>query len=137
MNNKGNINLPITYDKLTVGYEFPRADYEMSLAIVSKYLEGVGIKSSQSIEFVPPLALAARTITAMSEFLVFPAGVIHASQDLEFHKIVPVGTRISCHSRVAGKMDRGKMHLLTIEFEVNDQDNETVQSGKSTLVVSD
>ena len=137
MNNKGNIDLPITYDKLTVGYEFPRADYEMSLAVVSKYLEGVGIQSSQSEGFVPPLALAARTIAAMSEFLIFPAGVIHASQDLEFHKIVPVGAKIVCHSKETGKRDRGKMHLLTIEFAVYDEDNDKVQSGKSTLVVSD
>ncbi|MFC2045150.1 MaoC family dehydratase N-terminal domain-containing protein [Chloroflexota bacterium] len=137
MNNRGNINLPITYDKLTVGYEFPRANYEMSLPVVSKYLEGVGIKSSQSVDFVPPLALAARTIAAMSESLVLPAGVIHASQDLEFHKLVPIGTKIECHSRVAQKLDRGKMHLLSIEFDVYNQDNEKVQSGKSTLVLSE
>ena len=134
MDNKGNISLPITYDKLTVGYEFPRANYEMSLPVVSKYLEGVGEPSSQAVEYVPPLALTARTIAAMSEL---PAGVIHASQDLEFFKLVPVGTKIECHSRVAEKMDRGKMHLLSIEFAVYDEENEKLQSGKSTLVLSD
>jgi len=137
MNNKGNINLPITYDQLMVGYEFPRASYVMSLPVVSKYLEGVGEQSSQPVEYVPPLALAARTIAAMSESLVLPAGVIHASQDLEFSKLVPIGTRIECHSRVAGKLDRGKMHLLSIEFDVYNQDAEKVQSGKATLVLSD
>lgn len=137
MNNQGNINLPITYDRLTVGYEFPRADYEMSLSVVSKYLAGVGINNDQTMDYVPPLALAARTIAAMSEFLVLPAGVIHASQDLEFHKPVPIGSKIECHSKVAEKLDRGKMHLLSIEFEVYGQDRDRVQSGKSTLVLSD
>ena len=137
MDNKGNISLPITYDKLTVGYEFPRANYEMNLPVVSKYLEGVGEQSSQAVEFVPPLALTARTIAAMSESMVLPAGVIHASQDLQFYKLVPVGTKIECHSRVAEKMDRGKMHLLSIEFTVYDEKKEKLQSGKSTLVLSD
>ena len=136
MKNKGNMSLPITYEKLPLGYEFPPVSHELNSSVVSKYVEAVGGQDSLTAEFVPPLAVAAYTIAAMSDSLILP-GVIHASQDLEFFKLVPIGTRIECHSKVAQKLDRGKMHLLAIEFNVFDQDREKVQSGKATLVLSD
>ena len=137
MNNKGNINLPITYDQLTVGYEFPQASYELSASAVANYLRGVGQQGAIAVEFVPPLAITACTIATMSESMEFTSGVIHASQDLEFYKLVPVGSVIQCQSRVAGKVDRGKMHMLTIEYNAFNKDKEKVQSGKATLVLSD
>ena len=137
MKNKGNLSLPITYEQLTSGYEFPQARYELGLSVISKYLEAVGEQDPLTAEFVSPLAVAAYTITAMSDSLILPAGVIHASQELEFIRLVPIGTKIECHSRVAQKLDRGKTHLLAIEFDVFDQGREKVLSGKATLLLSD
>ena len=137
MKNKGNKNLPITYDQLVPGYEFPPVSYELNSSVISKYLEATDEQDSLTMEFVPPLAIAAYNIAAMSGLLSLPAGVIHASQDLEFLKLVPIGTKIEYHSRVAQKLDRGKMHLLAIEFNVFDQDKEKVLAGKATLVLSD
>lgn len=137
MENKGNISLPIKYDQLTTGYEFPPASYELSSSIISKYLEAVGERDPLAREFVPPVAIAAYAISAMSGWFVLPSGVIHASQELESFKLVPIGTRIECHGRVGQKMDRGKMHLLAIEFDAFDQERERVLSGKATLILSD
>ena len=137
MKNKGNIDLPITYEQLTVGFEFPQASYELNAAAVAKYLEGVGQRGATAVEYVPPLAITACTIATMSESMEFTSGVIHASQDLQFYKPVPVGATIDCQSRVAGKMDRGKMHMLTIAYDAFDRDKEKVQSGKATLVLSE
>ena len=137
MKNKGNKSLPITYDELVLGYEFPPASYELNSSVISKYLEATGEQDSLTMEFVPPLAIAAYTIAAMSGLFLLPPGVIHASQDLEFLKLVPIGTKMECHNRVTQKLDRGKMHLLAIEFNVFDQDREKVLVGKATLVLSD
>jgi acyl dehydratase len=68
----------------------------------------------------------------------FPATrhiAIHASQELEFFKPVPIGTTIECHIRVAQKIARGKMSMLILELEVFDQGKEKVQSGKATIAL--
>jgi len=127
----------ISFEQLVAGYEFPPTSYTLDAPIISKYLEAVGEgeQQSQQPEFVPPLAMAAYTLKAMSESLTLPAGTIHASQDLEFLKLAPVGTTIDCHARVAQKLQRGKLNMLIIEIEALDQDRERVLSGKATLVL--
>ena len=84
---------------------------------------------------MPPLAIAAYVMTALSKSVILPPGSIHASQELEFFKLVPVGTSISCRSRVAQKLNRGKLHLLMIELEALNRDEEKVLSGKATLIL--
>lgn len=129
---------PIKIEQLDVGYEFPVSSYELEPLIVAKYLEAVGRMSEQSSpapEFVPPMAIAAYTMKAVVGSFALPPGSIHASQELEFLKMVPVGTTIDCRGRVVQKVNRGKLHLLVIEIEALNQDREKVLSGRATLVV--
>jgi len=120
-----------------VGYEFPSISYTLDAPIISKYLEAVGggEQQFQRQEFIPPLAMAAYAMKAMSESLTLPAGTIHASQDLGFLKLAPIGTTIDCRARVAQKLQRGRLSMLIIELEALDQDRERVLSGKATLVL--
>jgi len=122
----------VGYERLTPGYEFPTASYELSASLISKYLKAV---DSSSVEFVPPLAIAAYAMTAMAGSLSLPPGSIHASQELEFFKLVPVGDVIDCQARVARKLTRGKLHMLVLELNVFDQNKEKVQSGKATVML--
>ncbi|MAF84895.1 MAG: hypothetical protein CL875_00155 [Dehalococcoidales bacterium] len=129
---------PIKIEQLDVGYEFPPSSYELEPLVIAKYLEAVGRPSEQNSpapEFVPPMAIAAYTMNAVAESFALPPGSIHASQELEFLKLVPVGTTIDCHGRVAQKVNRGQLHLLVIELEALNQDRERVLSGQATLVV--
>jgi len=121
-----------TYEELTPGYEFLPVSYELSAALISKYLEAVDGKDS---EFVPPLAIAAYAITATSSSLTLPPGAIHASQELEFLKLVPIGAKVNCQARVARKLSRGQMHMLVLELTVRDENNEVVQSGRVTVIL--
>jgi hypothetical protein len=124
----------ISYEELIPGYKFPPATYELSTSLVSKYLNAVG---SAGDEFVPPLAITACAIAAMTGSLSLPPGTIaiHASQELEFFKLVPIGATIECHTRVAQKITRGKMSMLILELEVLDKGKEKVQSGKATIAL--
>jgi hypothetical protein len=129
---------PIKIEQLDVGYEFPVSSYELEPLVVAKYLEAVGRLSEQSSpapEFVPPMAIAAYTMNAVMKAFALPPGSIHASQEFEFLKLVPVGTTIDCRGRVAQKVNRGKLNLLVIEIEAMNQDRERVLSGRATLVV--
>jgi len=124
----------ISYEELIPGYKFPPATYELNASLVSKYLKAV---DSAGDGFVPPLAITACAITAMTGSFSLPSGtiVIHASQELEFFKLVPIGATIECHIGVAQKITRGKMSMLILEFEVLDKDNEKVQAGRATIAL--
>jgi len=124
----------ISYEELILGYEFPPATYELSASLVSKYLKAV---DSAGDGFVPPLAITACAIAAMTGSFSLPSGtiVIHASQELEFFKLVPIGDTIECHTGVAQKITRGKMSMLILELEVFDKDKEKVQSGRATIAL--
>jgi hypothetical protein len=124
----------ISYEELIPGYEFPPATYELSASLVSKYLKAV---DSAGDGFVPPLAITACAIAAMTGSFSLPSGtiVIHASQELEFFKLVPIGATIECHIGVAQKITRGKMSMLILEFEVLDKGKGKVQSGRATIAL--
>ena len=124
----------VNYEELIPGYEFPPASYELSASLVSKYLQAV---DGAGDGFVPPLAITACVIATMAGSFSLPPGTvaIHASQELEFFKLVPIGAAIECHTRVAQKITRGKMSMLILELEIFDQGNEKVQSGKTTIAL--
>ena len=122
----------VSCDELIAGYEFPPATYELTASLVSKYLKAV---DGAGDGFVPPMAITACAIAAITKSLSPPAGtvVIHASQELEFFKLVPIGATIECHARVAQKIARGRMSMLILELEIVDQSKEKVQSGRATI----
>ena len=124
----------ISYKELTPGYKFPPAIYELSASFVSKYLKAV---DGAGVGFVPPLAITACAIATMTKSVPLPPATIaiHASQDLEFFKLVPIGTTIECHIGVAQKIARGKMSMLILELEVFDKGKEKVQSGRATIAL--
>ena len=129
---RGEKRAMISYEELVPGYEFPPASYELSPSLISKYLKAV---EGSGDEFVPPLAIAAYAMTAVSGSLSLPPGTIHASQELEFFKLVPVGAVVNCQAKVARKLARAKVHMLVLELDVFDQNKEGVQAGKATIVL--
>jgi hypothetical protein len=124
----------ISYEELASGYKFPPATYELSASFVSKYLKAV---DSSGDGFVPPLAITACAIAAMTKTVPVPPGAvaIHASQELEFFKPVPIGAAVDCHIRVAQKIARGKMSMLVLDIEILDKDKQKVQSGRATVAL--
>jgi acyl dehydratase len=124
----------VSYEELIPGYKFPPATYALSASFVSKYLKAV---DGAGAGFVPPLAVTACAIATMTGSISLPPGTvaIHASQELEFFKLVPIGSTIECHLGVAQKITRGKMTMLILELEVFDKGKEKVQSGRATIAV--
>jgi hypothetical protein len=124
----------ISYEELTPGYKFPPATYELNASFVSKYLRAV---DSSGDGFVPPLAVTACAIATMTKSIPLPPDTIaiHASQELEFLKLVPLGTTIECHIGVAQKIARGKMSMLVLDLETLDKGREKVQSGRATIAL--
>jgi len=124
----------ISYEELKPGYKFPSTTFELSASFVSKYLKAV---DSEGDGFIPPLAITAYAVAAMTKSVPLPPDTIaiHAAQELEFFKMVPIGATIECHIGVLQKISRGKMSMLILELEVFDKDKEKVQSGKATIAL--
>jgi acyl dehydratase len=124
----------ISYEELTPGYKFPPTTYELSTSFVSKYLKAV---NSEGDGFVPPLAITACAIAATTKSIPLPPDTIaiHASQELEFFKQIPIGATIECRIGVLQKIARGKMSMLILGLEVFDEDKEKVQSGRATIAL--
>jgi len=127
---------PTSFEELTVGSEFPSVSYELSESVIAKYLEAVaGKQHFLASGVVPPLAIAAYAMTALSQSFSVPPGSIHASQEFEFLKLVPIGSTISCGGKIVQKVQRGKLYLVALEINALNQDKEKVLSGKATIVV--
>jgi len=124
--------LPVSYDELTAGYEFPPVRYSLTSEIVEAYVQAVG---ADERAHVPPLAVAARAIATLGELIELQPGTIHAAQEFELYRLVPVGAAVTCVATVARKLSRGPMRMLTLEMNVSDESGAPVQKGRSTIVL--
>ena len=132
-NNESNSS-PLSFKQLPVGFEFPAVKYELGKPLIAKYLEAVGEETDFSTSgIVPPLAIAACAMTALSQSFTVPPGSIHASQELEFLRAVPIGAIISCGGKIASKLERGQLNLVVLEISVLNQAGEKVLAGKATI----
>ena len=127
---------PTSFEQLAVGYEFPSASYQLTEPVISKYVEAVsGQQDFLTSGIVPPLAIAAYAMDALAKSFSVPPGSIHASQELEFLKIVPIGATISCGGKIAQKVERGRLNLVVLEINAINQDKEKVLTGKATIAI--
>lgn len=127
----------IEYANLEAGYEFPPASFKLEEPAVTKYIKAVGETSAlyQNTGLVPPMAIAAYAMSALSRGISLPAGSIHVSQELEFIDTAKIGDTIVSHSKVSRNQNRGKFHMLTVDLNVYKQDNKPVLKGKTSFIL--
>jgi acyl dehydratase len=127
----------IEYFQLTVGFEFPPQSYNMDADLVSLYLEATRDSSELFLsgKLVPPMAVTAYAMNALSQAVALPSGTIHVTQELDFLKTVKVGDTIVCFSKVSRKVDRSGMRLMNIDLTVTNQSAETVLTGKVGFIL--
>ena len=109
----------------------------MDSATVYLYLEAV--KESSDLYrregLVPPMAVTAYAMAALSEALTMPPGTIHVSQELDFLKMVKVGDTITCFCKVSRKVERGGLRLMNTDISVLNQNQEKVLTGRVGFVL--
>jgi acyl dehydratase len=127
----------IAYEKLVSGYEFAPTSFCLDNEMVKTYLKAVGDQNAvyQGESIVPPMAIAALAMAAMSAGLALPSGAIHVSQTLEFMDIVKVGENLTSHAKVNRKIERGKFHMLTVGIDVLNQRKAKVISGETSFIL--
>ena len=127
----------VEYSQLAPGFELPPSSYKLDFAMVATYLKAIEETSDlyQGTTLVPPMAIAAYAMTALSERISIPPGTIHVSQEIEFIDTVSVGDTIICHAKVSRKQDRGRLHLLAIDLNVFKQNQKVVLAGTTSFVL--
>ena len=127
----------IEYSQLEPGFEFPPASYRLDSTTIATYIKAVEETSSlyQDTELVPPMAVAAFAMAALSERISLPGGTIHVSQELEFLDTVNVNDTITCRSKVSRKQVRGKMQILSVDLDVSAQNQKAVLAGRTSFIL--
>ena len=127
----------VGYCQLEAGYEFPPSSYKLDSSIVATYLKAVEETSSlyQDTELVPPMAVAAYAMAALSEGISLPPGTIHVSQEFEFLDTVSTKDTVTSYAKVSRRQDRGKFHLLTVFLNVFNQNQKKVLAGKTSFIL--
>jgi len=125
------------YNQLETGYEFPPSTYTLGASVLSTYLKAVEDTSYpyQDTNLVPPMAIAAYAMTALSQGIDLPPGAIHVSQELGFTGTVNIGDSLTSYAKVSRKLSRGKFNLLDVELDVCKQNQKTVLTGKTSFIL--
>jgi len=121
-------------NNLQTGYEFPPIEYSIDREIVRKYEDAVETES-RYLNYMPPLAIAAYAMKAMTDSSDLPPGVVHISQDFQFLKPVKIGDRLHARAKVVQRIPRSSMTVLTIEINTYDRNDQLVLAGKATAFV--
>jgi len=127
----------IEFSQLEAGYQFPASSYQLDASTVATYLKAVEDNSRlyQDTKLVPPMAIAAYAMAALSQGISLPLGAIHVSQELEFIDTASVNKSLTSYAKVSRKQNRGKFHLLAIDLNVFDQNQKAVLAGKTTFIL--
>lgn len=127
----------IEFSQLETGHEFPASSYQLNHSIVATYLKAVGetISLYQDTDLVPPMAIAAQAMAALSKNINLPPGAIHVSQEFEFLDTATINDTLISYAKVSRKQSRGKFHLLTIDLNVFDQRQKAVLTGKTSFIL--
>lgn len=127
----------IDYRELAAGYEFPPTSYRVDSSMVGAYIEAVEDDSDlyRDSDLVPPMALAAHALAALSGTVSFPDGSVHVSQSVEFAGTVTTGDTITSQAAVSRIQKRGKFHMLSMNLTACKSDNSVVFRGKTDFIL--
>jgi hypothetical protein len=126
-----------TYSQLEAGYEFPPGNYRLDASRVSLFLEAVEDTSYpyQVNRLVPPMAVAALAMSALSNTISLPPGSIHVSQELSFVAAVNLDDSLTSYAKLSRTQKRGKLHLIAVDLTVRNQKQQTVLTGRTSFVL--
>ena len=127
----------VEYSQLEAGFEFPPSSYKLDSTMVATYLKAVEETSElyQDTSLVPPMAIAAHAMAALSEGICLPPGTIHVSQEFEFLDTASIDDTFTSYARVGKKQSRGKFNLLVVDLNVTDQALKAVLTGKTSFIL--
>ena len=126
-----------TYSQLGTGYEFPPGNFRLDASKVALFLRAVEDESYpyQDNRLIPPMAVAALAMATLSNTISLPPGSIHVSQELSFVAAVSQYDSLTSYARISRAQKRGKLHLIAVDLNVRNQNQQTVLTGKTSFIL--
>ena len=127
----------IEYQDLKAGQEFPPAAFQVDSTTVDDYLKAVEEDNAiyQNTGLVPPMAVAALALKSLISAISMPPGTIHVSQEFEFIDTVNTQDTLTSHAGVSRIQERGKLHLISVDINVSNQEQKPVLAGKTGFIL--
>jgi len=130
-------NNAVDYANIETGYIISSASYTFFPADVEAYLaatEDAGDLYGEN-SIVPPMAVAALAMGAISDSIAFPDGAVHVSQQMEFCGEVKAKETVVCTSKVLSRRKRGPFNMLVLGIEVKNKSDKIVYNGKTSVLL--
>lgn len=129
----------IDYSTLQPGQRLSHEILTLDADSIAAYVDAVSDSSlpasANGVPLAPPMAIAALALSAVINALQIPGGTIHAGQELEFGKVMPVGATLACSATLAQNSMRRGWRFLVVNLTATDTDGNAVMSGKSTIML--
>ena len=127
----------IEYQDLKAGQEFPPAAFQVDSTTVDDYLKAVEEDNAiyKNTGLVPPMAVAALALKSLISAISMPPGTIHVSQEFEFIDTVNTQDTLTSHAGVSRVQERGKLHLISVDINVSNQEQKPVLAGKTSFIL--
>jgi len=123
----------IPYDDLVVDRRFGPYDETVTPELASKLAGPIG--ADTPVAFAPPAVYPVLFLRALRRAMGgIPAGSILAKQELEFHRELPVGSDVRITTWVGAKEVRRERPFVTIEFDIRDEADRQVLTGRKIIV---
>ena len=119
------------------GFAFEDAKVRLSAPWVSGYLRAVGDSSGyyEDKNWVPPMAILARSLTILMQQMVLPDGALHAAQEVTSLKPARINDDVIFRARVSQSGIRGGWQLLILDIVADDVEGDPVMHGRITLSI--
>ncbi len=126
--------MPSLLETARRGYRFPDTTYHLSPQAVSAYVSAVEDGAIDRLgDIVPPLEVAALSVSALLDRTVLPPGALHVGQELSFHRSVRVGERLLTRLDITSRGERQGWVLMGISVAVTDESGGLVMTGRAML----
>ncbi len=123
----------IPYDDLVVGARFGPYDDTVAEDLAARLAGPIGETTPTAL--TPPAVYPVLFLRALRRAMGgIPAGSILAKQELEFHRELPVGSLVRLTTWVGAKEVRRERPFVTIDFDIRDEDDRQVLTGRKIIV---
>ena len=122
---------------ITAGYNIRGETFLLDAGMVSSYVAAVNDSSPVYDEnsLVPPTAVAALGVQSVLKALALPPGTLHAAQEISINGSVSIGEKLSCSAQVTQSSQRRDWLFVVVEFNLDNEQANSVLTGRSTLMV--
>jgi len=123
----------VHYDDLIVGDRMGPFAETVTRDLASRLAGPIG--EPVAVEHAPPSVFPVLFLRALRRAMGgIPAGSILAKQELEFHAELPVESSVAIAVWVGEKLVKRERAFVTIEFDIRDEDDAPVVTGRKIIV---